>query len=377
MHNKLKTAFLIPTYCGARILEYQFVSFSRLSSLPDLILYVVKPCPNKELDSEKTIEKYKEKFNNKIIVVKYYGTYGLIKQILLGLGILNKLGIDIVIFLDDDSYIVDADFVDKYSKWYFNKKVGGVAGQVIDAEVTSSGISPLKPTISLPPKKLILWRKPAYTVNGKYIPQTYFTRGGYVAVFGNDSYYILKKKQRLHFSLLGGGSNMSIRLSALNLTNLENLLPNVPVAMRYEQILAYHIAKRGYLVIKDYDIKVYHIFRREGETRAPRNSRRSVITLVDEFNYYYLKKTYRNDFSIHYKIIGLLQRIYRSLFVEYKKTGDLSLLFARMMGHLFGNVIGIYWYIAENKDNIYNIIRSYEVFISKLVDVNNNTQLKV
>jgi len=375
MHNKLKTAFLIPTYCGARILEYQFASFNRLSSLPDLILYVVKPCPNKELDSEKTIEKYREKFEDKIIVAKYRGTYGLVKQILLGLGILNKLGIDIVIFLDDDSYVVDVDFVDKYSKWYFNKKIGGVAGVGIDAEVTSNGISPLKPTISLPPeklfswrkKKLILWRKPAYTVNGKYVPQTYLTRGGYVAYFGNDSYY-MQRKRRLHFSLLGGGSNMSIRLSALDFTKLDDLLPNVPVAFGYEQILAYHIVKRGYLIIRDYDIKVYHIFRQEGETRAPRNSRRSVITLVDEFNYYYLRKIYRDDFSIHYKIIGLLLRIYRTLFVEYKKTRDLSLLLARMTGHLFGNAIGIYWYLAENKDYIYNIIRNYEIFISKIVD---------
>jgi len=367
MHNKLKTAFLIPTYCGARILEYQFASFSRLSSLPDLILYVVKPCPNKELDSEKTIEKYKEKFNNKIIVAKYHGTYGLIKQILLGLGILNKLGIDIVIFLDDDSYIVNEDFVDKYSRWYINEKIGGVAGQVIDAEVKSNGISPLKPADSMPPKKLILWRRPAYTVYGKYVPQTYFTRGGYVAFFGNDSYY-LKKNQRLLFSLLGGGSNMSIRLNALPLDKLSNLLPNVPIAMRYEQILAYHIVKNGYLIIKDYDIKVYHLFRHSGETRSPRNSRRSVLTVVDEFNYYYLKKIYNHDFDITYKIVGLLQRIYRSLVVEYRKARDTKLLIARIMGHLFGNIIGIYWYLSENKDNIYNIIRGYESFISKIVD---------
>jgi len=366
MHNRLKTAFLIPTYCGARILEYQFASFNRLSSLPDLILYVVKPCPNEELDSEKTIEKYREKFENRIIVAKYRGNYGLIKQILLGLGILYKLGIDIVIFLDDDSYILDSDLVDKYSRWYINKKIGGVAGVGIDAEVTDSGISP-KPTISMPPKRPILWRTPAYTVNGKYVPQTYFTRGGYVVFFGNDNYY-MQKKQRLHFSLLGGGSNMSIRLSALDFTKLDDLLPNTPVALRYEQILAYHIVKRGYLIIRDYDIKVYHIFRQEGETRAPRNSRRSVLTLVDEFYYYYLRKMYKNDFNINYKILGLLQRLYRFLILEYKNTRDLSLLFARMLGILFGNAIGIYWYLVENKDNIYNIIRSYEVFLSKLVD---------
>ncbi|MEM4576627.1 MAG: hypothetical protein QW701_04085 [Candidatus Nezhaarchaeales archaeon] len=289
---------------------------------------------------------------------------------MIGLRTLYKLNYDIVIFLDDDSYIVSNKFVELHEKWYEVNEVGGVAGCIIDVWKRGEDFVQIAGNVSIPPKRLYLWREPAIKILNRFIPQTYFTKGGYVAVCGNDTYH-LKRGARHVFSLLGGGSNMSIRLAALSCflkgDNIAKLLPNTPIAMRYEQILAYHIVKRGYVIVKDYNIKTYHIFREGGETRAPRNYRRSTITATDDFLYFYMKHSYPCDFSFIHKILAVIQRLYRSIVVEQKKSSDIELLLARLFGHLFGNSVGIWWSLSSNKEYVYQLFRRYESFMKGIL----------
>jgi len=350
----LKVAILTPTYCGRDILEYYFQSVIKHKLNPDIFLFVVKPCQDRQKDSIITIEKYKNTLDN-IVVVNYKEEYGLIKQILLGLKVLKRLKFDIVIFTDDDTYFIDDKYIAKYLEHYEDKTIGGVAGRVVDAKVQPAGeITLLKQYVSIPPKKLYLWRRPA--TNEIY--QTYFTKGGYVAVWGNDTYHVIRGN-RIVPSLLGGGSNMSIRLKALeDLIDRYDVLPNMFIGQRYEQILGYHIIKNKYKVIKDYSIVTLHLFRETGETRAPRPSRRSTLTASDEFIYYYLKGLYRSDFSFIYHFISILQRFYRHTFIE-PRLGDgkcrIETWVGRIVGQLFGNALGIWYKLTKNKDHLYHL----------------------
>ena len=167
---------------------------------------------------------------------------------------------------------------------------------MVDAKLQPTGDITLQGQhVTIHPRKLYLWRKPA--TNEIY--QLYFTKGGYLASWGNDTYHVIRGK-RIIPSLLGVGANMSIRLKALeNLIDRDYLLPNMYIGQRYEQILGYHIVKNKYKVIKDYDIITLHLFRETGETRAPRPSRTGTLTATDEFIYYYLKNLYRSDFYLH------------------------------------------------------------------------------
>jgi hypothetical protein len=355
----LKVAILTPTYCGRDILEYYFQSVIKHKIDPDMFLFVVKPCQNKQKDSIITIEKYRNTLDN-IAIVNYKGEYGLIKQILLGLRILNKLNFDIVIFTDDDTYFIDNKYVTKYVEYYENRIIGGVAGRVVDAKVQPTGnITLLGQYVSIPPKKLYLWRKPA----NNEIYQTYFTKGGYVAFWGNDTYHVIRGN-RIVPSLLGGGSNMSIRLKALeNLIDRYNLLPNMFIGQRYEQILGYHIVKNKYRIIKDYGIITLHLFRETGETRAPRPSRRGTLTASDEFIYYYLKNLYKSDFSLIDHFISILQRLYRYTFIEPRLGGGkcrFETWISRILGQLFGNTLGVWYNLTKNKDNLYHFFANFD-----------------
>jgi hypothetical protein len=349
----LKVAILTPTYCGRDILEYYFQSVIKHKIDPDMFLFVVKPCQDKQKDSIITIEKYKDILDN-IAIVNYKGEYGFIKQILLGLRILRRLNFDIVIFTDDDTYFIDNKYITKYLEHYENRIIGGVAGRVVDAKVQPTGdITLLGQYVPIPPKKLYLWRKPA--TNEIY--QLYFTKGGYLASWGNDTYHVIRGK-RIIPSLLGVGANMSIRLKALeNLIDRYDLLPNMFVGMRYEQILGYHVVKNKYKVIKDYDIITLHLFRETGETRAPRPSRTGTLTATDEFIYYYLKNLYKSDFSFTYHLISILQRFYNHTLIEprlsYRKC-RLETWIGRIIGHLFGNTLGIWYNLTKNKDYLYH-----------------------
>lgn len=362
----MKVAILVPTYCGKEILEYFFQSVIKNEIKPDLFLFVVKPCPKKENDSLITIKKYQNLYRN-IYYVIYNGPYGLIKQLLIGLSVLKKLKIDIVIFSDDDTYYIEKDYIKKYIKYYSKvNKIAGLAGRVINAKMDqSNNVMIIEDPPSIPPKRLALWRKPALLFNN--IPhQTHFTKGGYVAVWGNDSFYITKEIRRVP-SLLGGGSNMSIKLSVFDESEIKNLLPNTKVAMRYEQVIGYHLVKKGYYVIKDYDIKAYHLFR-EGETRSSSYARIANITATDDFLFYYMKMRYPNDFSTAYKIISIFQRIYRSLFIEFRKVKSIKLLVARLIGHLYGNILGIWYLLAENKDYVYIKFSNFEIIMKNLLE---------
>jgi hypothetical protein len=129
---------LTPTYCGRDILEYYFQSAIKHKIDPDMFLFVVKPCQDKQKDSIITIEKYKDILDN-IAIVNYKGEYGFIKQILLGLRILRRLNFDIVIFTYDDTYFIDNKYITKYLEHYENKIIGRVAGRVVDAKVQPTG----------------------------------------------------------------------------------------------------------------------------------------------------------------------------------------------------------------------------------------------
>ena len=95
---------------------------------------------------------------------------------------------------------------------------------MVDAKVQPTGDITLQGQhITIHPKKLYLWRIPA--TNELY--QIYFTKGGYVAFWGNDTCHVIRGK-RIIPSLLGGGSNMSIRLKALeNLRVIWLSLPRI------------------------------------------------------------------------------------------------------------------------------------------------------
>jgi hypothetical protein len=366
----MKSSIFVPTFCGKDVLQYFFESVEKYNVNPDLFLFVVKPCPDSSRESLELLENQKKKIKN-IYIVKYNGTYGLIKQILIGLHLLYQLGIDVVIFADDDSYFVTNGFVEKHVIYYNNANIGGVAGRIVnvirDEKGNFKSHDKLMDSNVIPPKNIVLWRKPSlyFTFKDITIPyQTYFTKGGYVNRWGNDEYYI-KRGYRLVPSLLGGGPNMSIRLSAIRelLEAGIELLPNTTVGMRYEQILAYHIVKKGFLIIKDYDIVVYHIFRNYGETRSPRPSRRSILTAVDEFIYYYMKNFYNSDFSIMYKLIGILQRFIRHVFIEPRSPEagcKLETLIGRIIGQIAGNLFGFWYLSTSNKDYIYTLLLNLE-----------------
>ena len=362
----LKSAILTPTYCGRDILRYYFQSALEHNIKPDMFLFVVKRCQSTQKDSILTINEYKDVFGN-FVIIKYGGEYGLIKQILLGLNVLAKLGVDVVIFTDDDTYFIDNKYLDKYLAHYNNdEKIGGVAGRIIDTKITKDNRLIRDEGIpSIPPKRLYLWRRPA--LDGIY--QTYFTKGGYVAVWGNDTYHV-NRGTRLIPSLLGGGSNMSIRLAALgSLLQRKELLPNMYIGQRYEQVLAYHIVKNKYKVIKDYTIATLHLFRETGETRAPRPSRRATLTASDEFIFYYLKNLYSKDFSSFYHLISIFQRLFRHVVREPRLSPGscrIETLIGRILGQMFGNVVGLWYLLSTNKDYLYKLFEKFEKMLTIL-----------
>lgn len=381
-----RTSLLIPTYCRAEMLEFFFESLGENGIRPDMILFIRKPCPILEKDSINTIKKYNKYY--KIYVVDYHGPFGVIKQYILGLRILYKLGFDIAIFLDDDIYIPFKNFIELHERWYISNKIGGVNGYIINSIRIDNKYIPISEYIERPyPLQYKLFR----SALSKRFLQTYASKGGYVLDFGNDLYYISNGFKQIT-SLLSNGGNMSVRVSALEeLLRMPYPLPNIKRGLGYEALLSYYLLKNNYFVIKDYSIKVYHILAHrstkmrnikfeQGIARSYTLSHYASLVAEKEFTFYHLKYLYPKDFKYFNKFIEyILYNIYNlfkeinphvrkkskhSLFIGYM---PFRAILARLLGSIYGNAVGIYYLLSQNKDNIYNLFDNFERQIKSLL----------
>lgn len=115
--------FLIATYNNAAILQRCLGLMKRLNPQPDKYIFF----ENNSMDSTMDIlEKWRSNYPTEIIRMWFrpdavqilgnaYGTIGLVRQTLLDRA--RKLNPDYVIFIDDDIFIADKDFISRIISW--------------------------------------------------------------------------------------------------------------------------------------------------------------------------------------------------------------------------------------------------------------------
>ncbi|MGB9623183.1 MAG: glycosyltransferase family A protein, partial [Candidatus Bathyarchaeia archaeon] len=122
---------LIISYKRARYLRNALDSLCRQTVQPDEVIVVLKPSND---GSEGIVNEFASKLNINLLIQQGVGPINAYAQ-----GIKYASG-EILLFLDDDA-IAEADWISKYTHLFDgNKKVGGITGLSLKAEVKGNNI---------------------------------------------------------------------------------------------------------------------------------------------------------------------------------------------------------------------------------------------
>lgn len=277
--------------------------------------------------TEEMIERYKKGLDIRTILQQK----GHVMEAL-SLGLREATG-DFIGFLDDDA-IPAPDWLKNHAETYEQLDVAGVAGDVISSKIQDGKPLPLHESEEHPffyPLSRIgfcAWDKPLPKTEGYFM---YITRSGYVAHFGNMAYW---RKRRMVRSFLGMGANITVSRSTIKDFTFEDTRI---LGACWEQILAWHIWKKGFTMVFNPKPKVFHVI--HGETLSRALSDRKIAQFQEETELlFYLLVEKEKGLSITHRSISV---ILRSMLALKKKE------LPRLRGIARGNIIGFKRYVAR------------------------------
>jgi glycosyltransferase involved in cell wall biosynthesis len=272
----LNADIVIPTYRGEKYLPFLLKSIENQTKKPRKVIIVLKKSDD---NSENIIDTFRNKLNTEIIFQEN-GNIATAYQ--LGIEASNS---DIIMFTDDDA-ILENVWVEKYLKFFEDRKdAGGAGGITLKAELKNSDLILRNENFyGEKPTKETYWRRP--------LPEALHYYEG-ISISG----FLYRKKfdpsSKMLLSLHLGGVNMAFKSDAIKNINLAKLFKNKNTkAYWFESILAYYAFKRGFQVYRLREKSIapiaWHIENKPSLTRA---------------------KGFWNEFWIHYDRVKTYHRI--------------------------------------------------------------------
>lgn len=290
---------LIPTYKRSRLLGHVLEAMRNQTRRNLEIIIVLKPSRD---GTEKVIEEYQKQLALKV-VLQTKGNF----LDALNLGLDNANG-DIIAFLDDDA-IPAPDWIQAHAQTLKMPNVGGVAGNVIPATLNygrlvlsngdnSESIPTLRSrrTIAEAVGK-VLWNKPLKNMENYLV---YLSKAGIVT---RDNQVARIAKNRMTKSLLEMGANMCVSKEALGNFRFPK---STILGSGGEQLLGWHLWKRGYRLIYNPAAKVYHLTHGQTLSRNISDTRRELLRSTEANLLFYRLYGSESDLSVKHRISWLI-----------------------------------------------------------------------
>jgi glycosyltransferase involved in cell wall biosynthesis len=301
------------------------------------VVLVVKPSND---GTEDLVEKYSDQFPIKAV----FQEIGYVTEAL-NLGIKNATG-DVICFLDDDA-IPAVNWLQKYAETYQQFDVAGVAGDVIPVKINKGKQEILEekeePPFVYPLTRIgySLWNRPLPGAEGYF---TYVTRSGTINLVGNMAYW---KKHGVIKSFLGMGASLSVLRAEVEDFAFDNVWI---LGAGWEQVLAWHIWKKGLCLVYNPEIEVFHINHEESLSRHITKSKAALFQAEHELLFYRLHGK-EHGLSVLRRFLSLFYRSFEAL-----KKKQLYLLRAIISG----NVIGFKWLLFGKLHSSYDPLADLE-----------------
>ncbi len=288
---------LIPTYKRAALLDRVLGGLAAQSYENFEVLVVAKPS---EDGTESVVAQYQNKLRIKLLLQQQ----GFMIHAL-NIGLQNASG-DIILFLDDDA-IPFPNLIQRHVECYSQTKIGGVAGDILKASSDDKTLNQFKhkPSDLLPHTAKVsamtrlgleLWNKPLAEQERCLF---YLSRAGTVSMNPNVA---LPARHQSVESMLGRGANMSVRASAV--ADFKFPISWI-LGFTFEQLIAWHIWKKGYIQIFNPDLCVYHLEHGQSLSRNF-NVQREVLLYTEKKLLYYRLKRKEKGLSSMYRATWLL-----------------------------------------------------------------------
>jgi glycosyltransferase involved in cell wall biosynthesis len=336
-HEKISpiVSVIIATYNRGYLLNHVLEALTNQTCDDFEVLMVVKPSGD---GTEQIIETYRERLNIKIIVQNH----GYVTDAL-NLGLKHVKG-EIFVFIDDDA-IPFPNLIQAHILSYSEDTVGAVAGDVMPVILdgkkicqftgVSSEIIPAKNSGSDLIRKLR--HRPLKGLENYLF---YISKAGFVSF--NYDVADVARDNKIVYSLLAKGANMSVSSKAIADFQFPT---SCIVGLTFEQQLAWYLWKKGYRVIFNPALKVYHIHHGQSLSRNIKDVKKKRVHCAENSLLFYRLHGSEPELSIMHRIVWLLI----DPFIDIIKI-CINKEFSRisMFKHkFFAELIGLRWLICK------------------------------
>jgi glycosyltransferase involved in cell wall biosynthesis len=339
--RKPTVSIIIATYKRGHLLNHVLDALTAQTIEDFEVLTIVKPSGD---GTEQVIAQYHERLKIKVIIQNH----GYVTDAL-NLGLKNVEG-EIIVLLDDDA-IPFPNFVQSYILSYASPEVGGVAGDVIPVTLNGNKICPLAAT-------------PSEIVRPAALENTFVRKLRNCPLKGLENYFLyISKAGVLYFnhkvsgkasiqivdSLLAKGANLSFSLKASAGFQFPT---SCIIGLTFEQYLGWFLWKKGYRVLFNPEIKVYHINHGQSLSRNIKDAKKEALFCAEEKLLFYRLYGDEPELSMMYRLVWLLLDVMLDIknICLYKKTSCIRMA----KNKFFAELIGLRWLICKKLGSNYS-----------------------
>jgi cellulose synthase/poly-beta-1,6-N-acetylglucosamine synthase-like glycosyltransferase len=258
------------------------------------------------------------------------------------LGVKRSRG-EIVAMLDDDA-LPAPDWLAETVRAFQNADVAAVTGDSYPVLLTRGGMQILSETevpSVLSRYEYALFGRP---LRGLENYKNCISTSGTVYERGNNAYW---RSRGVTKALLRGPS-MAVKGDLLRGIDLGG---EWILGCAWEMVLGWHIWKRGYNMIYNPRVKVYHIVHGRTSSRDYLNPRTDMLWAVEAELLFYRLHAIEPDFSLVSKVTADCMQVIHTL--KYLKTNPKYHL-SKLVGLFFANIIGAKWLIYDAAKTCYS-----------------------
>lgn len=340
--TKPEISVVIPTYRRAHLLKHVLEGLTKQTFKDFEVIVVLKSSGD---GTENIVQKFKKWLNIKPVIQNQ----GFIVDAL-NLGFEHVQG-RIIAFLDDDA-VPFPDFLQRHLETYSGDNIGGVAGEVVPAKLTDKGLTTKNGELSeivLRDKPFLdhigrkIWAKPLEGLEDYFV---YISKSGVVEYNYDVSRFASHQIVR---SLLGMGANMSILAKAAE----DFTFPDSWIlGLSWEQLLGWHLWRKGYHLVFNPKSKVYHIVHGQTLSRNIKDTSKEILRWTEYNLLFYRLYGFEPDISIPSRLIWLVF----DAFLDVKRICINRELFrfARLRSKFYSELIGSKWLVSRKLGGCYS-----------------------
>lgn len=335
---------VIATYKRGHLLKYVLEALTNQTSRDFEVLMIVKPSGD---TTEQVIQEYSEKLA--IRVVKQNQGY---VTDALNIGIKHAGG-KIVVFLDDDA-VPFPDLISQYIAAYKSKGVGGVAGDVIPATEKRGKIRQLGTSSEILGVDRTFYSENAFTrklcnrpIKGLDNYLIYLSRAGFVSFNFEVADRALSQPVN---SLLAKGANMSVLAEAIEGFRFPD---SWILGLTFEQYIAWYLWKKGYRVLFDPAIKVYHIHHGQSLSRHIKEAKKKALLYTEDRLLFYRLCDAEHGLSLMQRFV--LLAIETAIDLKSICLNKDATRISKLRNKFSAELLGIKWLIHKKMGSDYSV----------------------